>query len=380
MRAMGSGPLSGVRVVEIAGLGPVPFTAMLMADLGADVVRVDRPDAGPASGADLLARGRRSVVVDLKQPGGADVVLRLVEQADALVEGFRPGVAERLGIGPEACLKRNPRLVFGRMTGWGQDGPLAATAGHDINYVSLTGALHAIGPPERPAIPLNLVGDFGGGALYLAVGVLAALLEARHSRLGQVVDAAIVDGTAHLTTLIAGLLASGEWRDTRCANLLDGGAPFYNVYETSDGQHMSVGALEPQFYAELIDKLGLTDAPDRSAPRQWADLRAQMAAAFASKTRAEWVEVFDGSDACVAPVLSFSEVASHPHMSARNVLIEHEGARQPAPAPRFSRTPGALSYPPARPGEHTREVLLDWGLTDVDALLSTGVVIQSHPS
>jgi alpha-methylacyl-CoA racemase len=380
MRAMGTGPLSGVRVVEIAGLGPIPFAAMLLADLGADVIRVDRPGARPSPGANLLARGRRSATVDLKQPGGAEVVLRLVERADALVEGFRPGVAERMGIGPEACLERNPRLVYGRMTGWGQDGPLAATAGHDINYVSLTGALHAIGPPERPAIPLNLIGDFGGGAMYLAVGVLAALLEARHSGRGQVVDAAIVDGTAHLTTLIVGLLATGEWHDTRCANLLDGGAPFYNVYETSDGQHMSVGALEPQFYAELMDKLELTDAPDRSDPQHWADLRTRLAETFASKSRAEWVEIFDGSDACVTPVLPLSEVPDHPHMSARSVLVEHEGVRQPAPAPRLSRTPGALSYPPAQPGEHTREVLLDWGLTDVDALLSAGVVIQPHPS
>jgi alpha-methylacyl-CoA racemase len=380
MRAMGAGPLSGVRVVEIAGLGPVPFAAMLMADLGADVIRVDRPGGDPPPGGDPLARGRRSAVVDLKQPGGAEVVLRLVERADAMVEGFRPGVAERAGIGPEACLQRNPRLVYGRMTGWGQDGPLAATAGHDINYLSLTGVLHSIGPPEQPAIPLNLIGDFGGGAMYLVVGVLAALLEARQSGQGQVVDAAIVDGAAHLTTLIVGLLGTGTWRDTRCSNLLDGGAPFYNVYETSDGQYMSVGALEPQFYAELIDKLGFSVTPERSDPQQWADLRTQLAAAFASKTRAEWIEVFEGSDACVAPVMSLSEVAGHPHMSARSVIVEHEGVRQPAPAPRFSRTPGALSYPPARPGEHTREVLLDWGLTDVDELLSAGVVIQSHPS
>ena len=378
MRVMGSGPLSGVRIVEIAGLGPVPFAAMLLADLGADVIRVDRPDADSPTGADLLTRGRRSAIVDLKQPGGAEVVLRLVEQADALIEGFRPGVAERLGIGPEACLERNPRLVYGRMTGWGQNGPLAARAGHDINYVALTGALHAIGPPERPAIPLNLVGDFGGGALYLAVGVLAALLEARKSGQGQLVDAAIVDGTTHLTTLIVGLLASGGWRDTRSANLIDGGAPFYDVYETADGKYMSVGALEPQFYAELINKLGITNAPDREDPKQWAGLRTQLAAAFATKTRAEWVEMFAGSDACVAPVLSLSEVADHPHISARSVLVEHHGVRQPAPAPRFSRTPGALSYPPARPGEHTREVLRDWGLTDVGALLKSGAVIQSQ--
>ena len=378
MRVMGSGPLSGVHIVEIAGLGPVPFAAMLLADLGADVIRVDRPDADSPTGVDLLTRGRRSAIVDLKQPAGAEVVLRLVERADALIEGFRPGVAERLGIGPQACLERNRRLVYGRMTGWGQDGPLAARAGHDINYVALTGALHAIGPPERPAIPLNLIGDFGGGALYLAVGVLAALLEARQSGQGQVVDAAIVDGTTHLTTLIVGLLSRGEWRDTRSANLIDGGAPFYDVYETADGKYMSVGALEPQFYAELINRLGITNAADREDSEQWAGLRTQLAAAFATKTRAEWVEVFAGSDACVAPVLSLSEVADHPHISARSVLVEHHGVRQPAPAPRFSRTPGALSHPPARPGEHTREVLRDWGLTDVDALLESGAVIQSQ--
>jgi alpha-methylacyl-CoA racemase len=380
MRLMGSGPLSGVRIVEMAGLGPIPFAAMLMADLGADVIRVDRPGKHRPSGADLLGRGRRSAIVDLKQPAGADVILQLAEGADALVEGFRPGVAERLGIGPQACLERNPRLVYGRMTGWGQDGPLAATAGHDINYLALTGALHAIGPAERPAIPLNLIGDFGGGALYLAVGVLAGLLEARQSGRGQVVDAAIVDGTTHLMTLIIGLLTSGEWRDTRASNLLDGGAPFYDVYETADGKYVSVGALEPQFYAELIKRLGLTDAPDREDPRQWAKLRTRLAAAFASKTRDEWVEVFAGADACVAPVLSLSEAADHPHISARTVLVEHQGVRQPAPAPRFSRTPGALSHPPAAPGEHTREVLRDWGLTDVDALLHAGVVVQSKPS
>jgi alpha-methylacyl-CoA racemase len=263
------------------------------------------------------------------------------------------------------------------MTGWGQDGPYAAIAGHDINYVGLTGVLNAIGGPERPAIPLNLIGDFAGGALYLVVGVLAGLLETRQSGRGQVIDAAIVDGTAHLTTLIGGLLAAGEWRDMRSANLLDGGAPFYDVYETADGKHVSVGALEPQFYAELIEKLGLSDAPDREDQSQWADLRAQLAAAFASRARDEWVEIFDGSDACVAPVLAFSEVADHPHMSARGVLVEREGVRQPAPAPRFSRTPSALSSPPARSGEHTREVLLDWGITDIDELLTAGVVIQS---
>jgi alpha-methylacyl-CoA racemase len=378
---MTTGPLAGIRVVELAGIGPGPFAAMLLADLGAEVLRIDRPGARPFAGApehDLLGRGRRSVAVDLKDPGGPELVLRLTERADVLLEGFRPGVAERLGIGPDACAARNPRLVYGRMTGWGQDGPLAQTAGHDLGYVAITGTLHAIGRAGGPPqIPLNLVGDFGGGGMYLVVGVLAALLEARVSGVGQVVDAAIVDGTAHLATMVLGMLAGGVWQDTRGVNLLDSGAPWYDVYETADGQHLAVGALEPQFYAELIDRLGLSGvAPDRAG----ADpdvLRTLLAETIARRTRDEWVAVFAGSDACVAPVLSFAEARDHPHLAARQTYREHHGVVQAAPAPRFSRTPATLDLPPARAGEHTRQALADWGIPDVEALLAAGTVTQA---
>jgi alpha-methylacyl-CoA racemase len=375
-----TGPLAGLRVVELAGLGPAPFAAMLLADLGADVVRIDRPGARPFAGGpehDLLGRGRRSVAVDLKSGDGPDVVLRLVERADVLLEGFRPGVTERLGIGPAECLARNPRLVYGRMTGWGQEGPLAATAGHDVGYIAVTGTLHAIGRQGGPPqIPLNLVGDFGGGAMYLVVGVLAALLEARLSGHGQVVDAAIVDGTAHLATMVLGMLAGGSWRDARGENLLDSGAPWYDVYETADGRHLAVGALEPQFYAELVDRLGLADvAPDRAGADP-ALLRGLLADTIAGRTRDEWVEVFEGSDACVAPVLSFTEAREHPHLAARQTYVEHHGVVQPAPAPRFSRTPATLDRPPARAGAHTREALGDWGIEDVDGLLAAGTVAE----
>jgi alpha-methylacyl-CoA racemase len=353
---------------------------MLLADLGADVLRVDRPGARPFTGEpahDLLGRGRRSVAIDLKDPDGPELVRRLVERADVLLEGFRPGVTERLGIGPEACLARNPRLVYGRMTGWGQEGPLAATAGHDVGYIAVTGALHAIGRSGGPPqIPLNLVGDFGGGAMYLVVGVLAALLEARASGRGQVVDAAIVDGTAHLATMVVGMLAGGSWQDARGVNLLDSGAPWYDVYETADGRHLAVGALEPQFYAELISRLGLTDvAPDRAGADPEV-LRALLTGTIRQRTRDEWVEVFDGSDACVAPVLSFTEAREHPHLAARQTYVEHHGVVQPAPAPRFSRTPASLDLPPARAGQHTRTALTDWGIDDVDALLAAGTVVE----
>jgi alpha-methylacyl-CoA racemase len=377
---MTTGPLAGLRVVELAGIGPGPFAAMLLADLGADVLRIDRPGARPLAGApehDLLNRGRRSVAVDLKDPAGATLVLDLVERADVLLEGFRPGVTERLGLGPEHCLARNPRLVYGRMTGWGQEGPLASTAGHDVGYIAITGALHAIGrrggPPQ---IPLNLVGDFGGGGMYLVVGVLAALLEARGSGRGQVVDAAIVDGTAHLATMIVGMLGGGVWRDTRGANLLDSGAPWYDVYETADGRHLAVGALEPQFYAELIDRLGLTGvAPDRAGADPEV-LRGLLADTIRRRTRDEWAEVFAGSDACVAPVLSFAEAAAHPHLAARQTYVERDGVVQPAPAPRFSRTAATLGLPPPRAGEHSRAALADWGIPDVEALLAAGTVVD----
>ena len=376
-----TGPLAGLRVVELAGIGPGPFAAMLLADLGADVVRVDRPDArsllGPAE-KDLLNRGRRSVALDLKRPEGVAAVLDLVRSADVLVEGFRPGVAERLGLGPEECLAANPRLVYGRMTGWGQDGPLARNAGHDIGYIAITGALHAIGRRgDPPQIPLNLVGDFAGGSMYLVVGVLSALWESRSSGRGQVVDAAIVDGTTHLSTMVAGLLRTGLWRDERGVNLLDSGAPYYDVYETSDGRHMAVGPLEEQFYAEMMRLLGLDDAPDRFDHTETEHLRTLLAKTFRTRTRAEWTEVFEGTDACVAPVLSYGEAPGHPHLAARGTYVEHHGVTQPAPAPRFSRTGARLGRTPARLGEHTREVLEEWGVADVTGLLASGAAVQA---
>ncbi|MGW0119367.1 CaiB/BaiF CoA transferase family protein [Streptomyces sp. NPDC003327] len=366
--ARDGGPLAGVRVVELAGIGPGPFAAMLLADLGADVVRVDRP-GGPGLGIDpahdLTNRNKRSVLVDLKADGGPATVLDLVERADILVEGYRPGVAERLGVGPDACLARNPRLVYGRMTGWGQDGPLAPTAGHDIGYIAITGTLGMIGPdPEGPpTVPANLVGDYAGGSLYLVVGVLAALQHARAHGEGQVVDAAVVDGAAHLTTMIHGMLAAGGWQDRRGVNLLDGGCPFYGVYATSDGGHMAVGALEERFYAEFARLLGIEDvAPARRDLARWPELRAAVAARFRSRTRDEWTAVFDGSDACVAPVLSLREAPAHPHLAARATFTEHAGHTQPAPAPRFSATPGTLRTGPALPGAHTAEVARDWAV------------------
>ena len=373
------GPLAGVRVVELAGIGPAPFAARLLADLGADVIRVDRPGE-PAlpvplpPEADLLRRGRPSVGLDLKHPDGRATALALVERADVLLEGYRPGVAERLGLGPDDCLARNPRLVYGRMTGWGQDGPLAQAAGHDIGYVALTGALHAIGRAGGPPqVPVNLVGDFGGGALYLVVGVLAALLEARSSGHGQVVDAAIVDGTAHLSSLVVGLARAGLWSDQRGTNLLDTGAPFYDVYETSDGGWLAVGPLEPAFYAELLRLLELTGrAPDRLDPSQWPALRSVLADTFRTRTRDEWAELLGGTDACVEPVLSYAEAPAHPHLAARGTYVEHHGLVQPAPAPRFSRTPAALGTPPSTPGADTRAALAAWGIDDVDALIASG--------
>ena len=365
----GHGPLAGVRVVELAGIGPGPFAAMLLADLGADVVRVDRP-SGPGLGIDpaldVTGRNKRSVVVDLKAADGPATVLDLAERADVLIEGYRPGVAERLGVGPEQCLARNPGLVYGRMTGWGQDGPLAASAGHDIGYTAVTGALGMIGPAGGPpAVPANLLGDYAGGSLYLVVGVLAALHHARTGGRGQVVDAAIVDGTSHLTAMIHGMLAAGAWQDRRGANLLDGGCPFYDVYETADGQWMAVGALERPFYDEFARLLGLDadgTAPDRDDPARWGQLREAVAARFRTRTRREWTEVFEGTDACVAPVLSLREAPAHPHLAARGTFTEYAGLTQPAPAPRFSATPGALRRPPAVPGADAAGVARDWDL------------------
>ncbi|WP_180990306.1 CaiB/BaiF CoA transferase family protein [Streptomyces noursei] len=366
MTQSGNGPLSGVRVVELAGIGPGPFAAMLLADLGADVVRVDRPGGAglgidPAS--DITNRNKRSVLVDLKQPTGVAQVLDLAGRADVLIEGYRPGVAERLGVGPEPCLARNPRLVYGRMTGWGQEGPLSGTAGHDIGYIAITGALGMIGPPDGPpAIPANLLGDYAGGSLYLVIGVLAALQHARtEGGAGQVVDAAIVDGTAHLTAMIHGMLAAGGWQDRRGTNLLDGGTPFYGAYETADGGYMAVGALEQRFYAEFIRLLGIADeVPSRDDLAAWEQLRTAIAARFRTRTRDEWTAVFQDSDACVAPVLSLREAPAHPHLAARGTFTEHAGLTQPAPAPRFSATPGTVRRPPARPGADTEEVARDW--------------------
>ncbi|MFE5211450.1 CaiB/BaiF CoA transferase family protein [Streptomyces sp. NPDC056600] len=366
------GPLDGVRVLELAGIGPGPFAAMLLGDLGADVVRVDRPGGiavAPDPRYDVTHRNKRSVVLDLKSPDGAERVLDLAERADILVEGYRPGVAERLGVGPEACHARNPRLVYGRMTGWGQDGPLADRAGHDISYLAPTGVLGMIGEAGRPpVVPVNLLGDFAGGSLYLVTGVLAALHHARATGAGQVVDAAIVDGVAHLSALIHGMLAGGQWQDRRGANLLDGGCPYYGVYACADGGHIAVGALEPQFYARFLDLLGLPEFRDAHVDlSRWPALREAVAARFATRDRDEWAAVFEGSDACVAPVLSLREAPHHPHLAARSTFVEHSGIVQPAPAPRFSLTPGSVRTGPVRSGSGTEEVARDW---DLPALLA----------
>ena len=380
------GPLAGVRVVEIAGIGPGPFAAMMLADMGADVVRVDR--AGNVWGGDpatpprdIMNRGRRSIGVDLKNPDGVETVLSLVEKADALIEGFRPGVTERLGVGPDACLARNPRLVYGRMTGWGQDGPMATMAGHDMNYIAIAGALGAIGrPDEGPQPPLNLVGDFGGGGMLLAFGIVCGIVEARTSGQGQVVDAAMVDGTAVLTTFMHGMMAMGGWKDERGVNMLDSGAHFYEVYTCADGRFLSVGAIEPQFYAELLEKTGLADDAEflqQNDKAQWPHLKERLAGVIATKTRDEWAAIFDGSDACVAPILSLGEAPSHPHNVARSTFVEQDGLVQPAPAPRFSRTAGGIQRPPAHAGQHTDEVLDEWGVADADrvAVLRAGGAI-----
>ncbi len=378
------GPLQGVKVVELAGIGPGPYCAMLLADLGADVIRVDRsasvPAEMPTTGSrDILNRGRRSVGVDLKHPEGRATVLDLVASADALIEGFRPGVTERLGLGPDDCLARNPRLVYGRMTGWGQDGPLAHAAGHDINYVALSGVLSAIGRrDEGPIPPLNLVGDFGGGGLMLAFGVVCGVLEARSSGHGQVIDAAMVDGAANLATFIYGMRSMGVWADERGTNMLDTGAHFYDVYRCADGEYISIGSIEPQFYALLLQHLGLDPATlprqnDRSA---WVQMKQTVADRIATRSRAEWCAVMEGTDVCFAPVLSMAEAPGHPHNVARGTFVEVDGVVQPGPAPRFSRTPGAVARPAPHPGQHTDEVLTSWGLaTDrITELRAAGAV------
>ncbi len=381
---MSSGPLAGIRVIEVAGIGPGPFCAMMLADMGADVLRVDR--TGPAdlglpvdARFSVLDRGRRSVALDLKNPAAVAAVKRLVAEADALVEGFRPGVMERLGLGPDACLAVNPRLVYGRMTGWGQDGPMAAAAGHDINYIALAGVLHSIGRRGgAPVPPLNLVGDFGGGGMYLAFGIVCALLEAGRSGRGQVVDAAMVDGAASLAAAVFGLRAMGIWNDERGDNILDSGAPWYDVYETQDGRYVAIGAIEARFYADLLRLTGLDGEalPPQRDKARWGELRARLTEVFKQKTREEWCRILEGSDVCFAPVLSLTEAPAHPHNRARGTFVEVEGVVQPGPAPRFSRTPAAIQRPPARPGEHTEEALHDWGFTadDLAALRAQGAL------
>jgi alpha-methylacyl-CoA racemase len=378
------GPLEGTTVIELAGIGPGPFAGMMLADAGAEVIRVDRPGGNPmaALGHSVLFRNRRSIAVDLKQPEGAEVVRRLTERADALFEGFRPGVAERLGIGPEDCLARNPRLVYGRMTGWGQDGPLATAAGHDINYIALSGALHAIGRRDTgPVPPLNLVGDFGGGGMLLAFGMVCALLHAQRTGEGQVVDAAMVDGSAALMAMFYGLRAQGLHTDERGTGLLDTGSFFYDVYETADDRWVAIGPIEPQFFAAFCDLVGL-DEDVRGAQgdqSRWPELRERLAALFATRTRDEWDAVLLGTDACYAPVLSLAEAPAHPHNVARGTFVEVDGAVHPAPAPRFSATPSPAPSADRTPGTDTRTVLADAGFAapEVEALLSAGIVAQT---
>jgi alpha-methylacyl-CoA racemase len=382
---MASGPLNGVRIIELAGIGPGPFAAMLLSDMGAEVIRVDR--SSNVSGGDParppfdpLARGRKSIGVDLKNPDGVETILRLVEKADALIEGFRPGVTERLGLGPDDCFARNPKLVYGRMTGWGQDGPYAQAAGHDINYISLAGALHPIGKAGGPPIPpLNFVGDFGGGAMFLAFGVVCALLEARASGQGQVVDAAMVDGAALLTNMFHGMKAIGMHTPERGTNLLDTGAHFYDAYECADGEYISIGSIEPQFYAELLRLSGLDADPDLTMQMnrpEWPKYKEKVAACFKQKTRAEWCEIMEHTDVCFAPVLSLWEAPKHPANIAREVFVEVGGIEQANAAPRFSRTPSAVQGPPAHAGQHTDQVLSEFGFAadEIAKLHDTGAV------
>lgn len=365
------GVLSGYKIIEFAGIGPAPMCAMLLSDMGAEVLRIDRAEEvnlGIPTNAkyNLLGRGRRSVAIDLKRKEGTEVALTLIERADALIEGFRPGVMERLGIGPEPCMARNPRLIYGRMTGWGQEGPLAQAAGHDINYIALTGALHSIGRKgEAPVPPLNLVGDFGGGGVYLALGVVAGLLEAQKSGKGQVLDVAMTDGAASLMTAIYGLRAAGRWTDQRGENILDTGSHYYDVYETSDGKYIAIGSIEPKFYAELLRLTGLKneELPRQNDQSAWPTLKERVTKIFRTKTREEWCRIMEGSEVCFAPVLTMQEAPNHPHNRVRETFVEANGVVQPAPAPRFSRTPSAIQGPPSSPGEHTEAALRDWGFS-----------------
>lgn len=362
---MAQGPLSGLKVLEFAGLGPAPFCGMLLSDLGAEVVRIDRKGKGWDSPTDVTARGRRSVALDLKSPAAVEACLTLMESADAVFEGFRPGVMERLGLGPDPALAHNPRLVYGRMTGWGQTGPYAQAAGHDINYIAITGALAAIGPADKPTPPLNLVGDFGGGALYLALGLLAGVIHARQTGQGQVIDCAMSDGAASLMAMFYGFRAAGLWGEGRAANLLDGGAHFYDTYRCADGQWISIGAIEPRFYQLLLEKTGITDPQFQRQmdPAAWPQLRDKLAARFALKTRDDWCALLDGTDVCFAPVLDMGEAPAHPHNLARSTFVELAGVTQPAPAPRFSATPGAIQGPPPKIGADNDRALADWGFS-----------------
>ena len=377
------GPLSGVKVVELQGIGPGPYCGMMLADMGAEIIRVDRAGSAgqPANKTDILARGRKSIAVDLKQADGVETVLKLVEWADVLIEGFRPGVMERLGLGPDVCLERNPKLIFGRMTGWGQTGSMASAAGHDINYISLSGALHAIGPEgQKPVPPLNLVGDFGGGGMLLAFGIAAALYETSKSGQGQVIDAAMTDGSALLMNAIFGIMNTGRWAPERGTNLLDGGAHFYGTYETADGKWISIGSIEPQFYALLLEKTGL--AGDDSLPKQmsrddWPQLKVKLTEVFKGKTRDEWDAIMLGTDICYAPILTFEEAIENEHNAGRSTFVEQEGVKQAAPAPRFSRTEPELPSTAVAPGEHSDEVLAQIGLDAeaISALKASGAVV-----
>ncbi|MGB1847632.1 MAG: CaiB/BaiF CoA transferase family protein [Pseudohongiellaceae bacterium] len=374
------GPLTGIRVVEMAGIGPGPFTAMMLSDLGAEVIRVDRlSHKGTGHRANVLNRGRKSIAVDLKNPRGVETTLRLIEQADVVLEGFRPGVMERLGLGPEECLSVNPRLIFGRMTGWGQTGPLSQTAGHDINYISIAGALGAMGYADRPpAPPLNLVGDFGGGAMYLLTGILAALVERATSGQGQIIDAAMTDGTASLLSPFFGLMAMNMWTTDRFSNRLDGGAFYYGSYECSDGKYISIGSLEPQFYALLLEKAEITDPEfqEQLDEAAWPAKREKLNQLFKTRTRQQWCDIMEGTDACFAPVLNLKEAPAHPHNIGRKTFVELDGVVQPAPAPRFSRTQGEIQGPAAMAGEHTREVLSAWNFSDqeIGELQASGAI------
>ena len=375
---MRQGPLTGLKIIEFAGIGPGPFCGMLLSDLGADVVRIDRKGQGRGSPADVTARGRRSVGLDLKNPQSIETCLKLLESADAMFEGFRPGVMERLGLGPDVVLKRNPKIVYGRMTGWGQTGPYANAAGHDMNYIAITGALHAIGTKDKPIPPLNLVGDFGGGALYLAFGLMAGIISARETGKGQVIDVAMSDGAASLMAMFYGFKASGMWTADRRANMLDGGAHFYDTYQCSDGKWISIGSIEPQFYALLLEKTGITDPAFAGQMNrgEWDNLRAKLAEVIGKKTQDEWSAIMGGTDVCFAPILDLDEAPKHAHNVARQTFVEVAGVIQPAPAPRFSATPGAIQSPPPAIGAHDIEALTDWGFSgvEIDALKAAGAL------